>query len=144
MTKWRVSKDGAMEEIPEEVKEPSEGDTYYTTTIIEEEKEAPPWNEVDWPFEQMFGDQILVQVSGFKYNGRIFIPPKQRNSPTKGVVVMVGPLVDDVKPGELILYSQFAGYLLTFDGIPKCRVMARSELLGRLKPEAPALLSEGS
>jgi hypothetical protein len=116
----------------------------FLKSLPPEEEKHKDYTEIDWPFEELLGDHLLIYISEFRYSGRIVIPDHAKRLPTKGVVVMTGPLVTDIEIGQLVLYSQFAGFLLQFEGLPPCRIISRSELLGKLKPTAPRLMAESA
>jgi co-chaperonin GroES (HSP10) len=112
------------------------------TTLLEREPEIVNWETVEWPFEELFERHLLVQIDPFVYRGDVKVPSSARRDPTVGRVVMVGPGVTDLKRGDRILYSQFAGNLLTFETLPKCRILSREEVLGKLKEVTPKLIEE--
>lgn len=107
--------------------------------------EFVPNEEVfEHPFERLLNGHVAVVIDGFQYSGKIVIPDNAKRSPTKGRVVAKADDITDIQVGDRILYSQFAGYLLVFEGLPKMRIMGYSEVLSILKNKAPELVSEGS
>ena len=105
---------------------------------------VPQDTNFEHPFERVLSGHIAVVIDKFQYGGRIVIPEGAKRKPTKGKVIAVADDVKDVKIGDRVLYSQFAGYLLIFDGMPAMRMIGREELLAILKQDAPELIAEGS
>lgn len=95
------------------------------------------------PFKRVLNGHIIVKIDKFKYKGRIGIPDSAKRKPTTGSVVGVAPDVLDVEMGDKILYSQFAGYLLKFQGLPLLRCIGRDEVLAVLFDDSPEVESEG-
>lgn len=110
---------------------------------LEVEDEDVP-DPVRWPFKRILNGHIMVKIDKFKYGGRIKIPRQAQNKPTKGRVIGIAENVTDIEVGDKILYSQFAGYLLEFSGIPKTRCIGRDEVLAILWDDAPDVIQEGS
>jgi len=146
---YKFDRTNKLLEVPQE-KEPelveSKDPTFLNkATLLLDRKQIPvDWTKVNWPFEEIYGDHLLVQISEFEYHGALEIPEDSKRDPTMGRVVMIGSEVTDINTGEKVLYSQFAGYLLKFEGVPKCRILGRAEVLGRVKENAPKLVMEGS
>jgi len=92
------------------------------------------------PFERMLNQHLIVEIHAFKHTGRIIIPDKAQRSPTKGTVICVADDITDIKVGDHILYSQFAGYLLNFEGLTPMRVMGYNEVLAILHKDAPDIV----
>jgi chaperonin GroES len=105
---------------------------------------VPVEEEFNHPFERLLSSHIAVVVDKFVYGGRLIIPEIAKRLPTKGRVVAVADNITDIKVGDTILYSQFAGYALIFDGMPKMRMLGYEEVLGILKKNAPELVGESS
>ena len=87
---------------------------------------------------------IFIHIDNFQYKGKIIIPDKNKRQPTKGIVIAVAKDITDIVPGDRVLYSQFAGYLLKFEDVPVCRCLGYTELLAQLEPDAPVLSVEGA
>jgi co-chaperonin GroES (HSP10) len=94
--------------------------------------------------EEPLNDHLFIKIDNFQYTGKIVIPEQNKRMPTKGLVVAVASSITNIKVGDRVLYSQFAGYLLKFGDVPVCRCLGYSELLGRLRPDAPILTVEGA
>lgn len=99
---------------------------------------------VKWPFKRVLNGHLMIKIDNFKYGGRILIPDKAQASPTKGNVVGLADDITDIKLGDKILYSQFAGYLLKFDDTPALRCIGYNEVLAILNDDAPELEKEGA
>ena len=94
--------------------------------------------------EKPLNSHIFVKIDSFQYKGKIVIPENAKHMPTRGLVVAVAEEITDIKVGDRVLYSQFAGYLLKFGDVPICRCLGYTELLSKLKPDAPVLTVEGA
>jgi chaperonin GroES len=105
---------------------------------------VPVDTSFDHPFERLLNSHIAVAIDKFVYSGSIVIPEVAKRRPTKGLVVAVADNVTDIKVGDRVLYSQFAGYLLIFENMPAMRMLGYEEILGILKKDSPELVSEGS
>ena len=97
-----------------------------------------------WPFKGVLNGHLMIEIDGFKYGGKILIPDKHQSKPTKGRVVGLADDITDIKVGDKILYSQFAGYLLKFDGTPALRCIGYTEVLAILNEDSPEIVSEGA
>lgn len=55
--------------------------------------------------------RIIITQNDFVQMGRIIIPDKAQQKPTTGVVVAIGPDVEEglVRLGEMIVFSQYGG-----------------------------------
>ena len=104
----------------------------------------PNEQEFDHPFDRLLNSHIAVAIDGFHYSGKLVIPENAKRRPTKGRVIAVADNVTDVKVGDRVLYSQFAGYLLVFENMPPMRMLGYEEILGILKKDSPELVAEGS
>jgi chaperonin GroES len=104
----------------------------------------PVNTEFEHPFARIMNGHIVIAVDGFHYSGRLTIPEVAKRKPTKGKVIAVADNITDVKIGDRILYSQFAGYALGFEGLPIMRIIGYEEVLAILKEKTPDLVSEGS
>jgi chaperonin GroES len=105
---------------------------------------VPVDTEFDSPFERLLSSHIAVVIDKFVYSGKIIIPDNAQRRPTKGRVVAIADNITDIKVGDYVLYSQFAGYLLIFGGLPAMRMLGYEEILGILKKNSPELVAEGS
>ncbi len=106
--------------------------------------ELVPNDEVfDHPFERLLNNHLAVAIDKFVYSGRLVIPDNAKRMPTKGIVVAVADNINDIQVGDRVLYSQFAGYLLVFEGMPAMRMLGYEEVLSILKKNAPELVKEG-
>lgn len=100
--------------------------------------------KVEWPFKRVLNNHLIVQIDQFQYTGKLVVPDSIKRKPTTGHVVALADDITDIQVGDKILYSQFAGYLLKFSGIPLGRMINYSEVIGVLEEEAPDLESEGA
>src|SRR6266852_897714 len=105
---------------------------------ISNKKPLPPFQFI----ERVLNGHIVLRIDEFKYSGRIHIPDNAKRSHTKGIVVALADDITDIKIGDKILYSQFAGYLLKFEDTPLARCISYSEVLLILRGDAPVLESE--
>jgi chaperonin GroES len=104
----------------------------------------PNNDDVENPFTRVLNDHIVLAIDNFHYSGKLVIPDTAKRKPTKGRVIAIADNIKDIKIGDRVLYSQFAGYLLIFEGMPPLRVIGYSEVLGLLKQDAPDLVGESS
>lgn len=80
-------------------------------------------------------DRILVEPAPVeqKTKSGIIIPDSAKNKSSKGVVVSVGPGKKDesmtLKPGDLVLYDQYAGSELKLED-KMYLIMKQSDVLG--------------
>lgn len=69
---------------------------------------------------KVLGDRVLVravipftELDRVEKEGFLYVPPsvKKANTPppSTGIVIQVGPLVKDLTPGDMIMFSQHAG-----------------------------------
>jgi co-chaperonin GroES (HSP10) len=90
-------------------------------------------------FKKVLNNHVVIEVDEFKYDGRIVIPETAKRSPTKGRVIAKDENVTSVELGDTVLYSQFAGYPIQFQGVTKLRIVGESEILAVLHPDSPKL-----
>jgi co-chaperonin GroES (HSP10) len=112
-----------------------------------EEIEVPVIDPDRLPFEEIFNNHIIVSVDRYERpkGSKIILPQKAKGNSTKGDVLAIADGNSmGLKIGDKILYSQFAGYLLVFEGLPPLRVIGYDEVLGKLKKNAPEMVYEGS
>lgn len=106
-----------------------------------------PWEDVVKAFsfiKRVVNSHIIVRIDDFKYKGQIIIPDKAKRQGTKGRVVALDDVnITDIKVGDHILYSQFAGYLLKFGDTPVARCLGYAEVLSVLHEDIPELSLEG-
>lgn len=48
--------------------------------------------------------------------GSLYIPEQARERSDQGIVKYIGPLVEDIKPGDHVIFSGYTGTLLHIDG----------------------------
>jgi co-chaperonin GroES (HSP10) len=99
---------------------------------------------VKWPFKRILNNHLIVQIDTFQYTGRVLVPDSAKRRPTTGHVVAVASNIIDIKVGERVLFSQFAGFLLKFSGTPYCRSISYEEVVMILTDDAPELEHEGA
>ena len=95
-------------------------------------------------FKRMLNGHLIIHIDAFKYRGRIIIPEKAKHKPTKGLVVSKASDITDIEVGDRVVISQFAGYLLKFEGTPMARCISYSEVLGIVDQSAPEIEEEGA
>lgn len=95
------------------------------------------------PFKKVLNNHIIIKIDKFKYVGRIKVPQGSQGKPTTGTVVAIADGNEDIAVGDKILYSQFAGYLLKFAGLPLLRCIGRDEVLSTLNEDSPDIETEG-
>lgn len=88
------------------------------------------------------GDFALSKV------GRIIIPDKVKKAPTTGVILEVGPGVENYQPGQKVVFGLYSGTVLTYKGWdPKTRINFRilsvDEILATQDEKAPELEGVG-
>lgn len=113
---------------------------------VYEDEEVIEFDTKNLPFKQVKNRHIVVMIDRYKkpINSRVVRPQKAQGAPTKGTVVALDEdNIKDIKIGDKILYSQFAGYLLAFEGIPLMRTIGYDEVLSTLKDDTPELMLEG-
>lgn len=98
------------------------------------------------PFERLLNDHLVVRIDRYRRpkNARVHRPENAQGQPTRGDCVAVADNLKDIHVGDKILYSQFAGFLLVFEGLPLMRVIGYSEVISILKKDAPDLLLESA
>ena len=91
-------------------------------------------------------DRVLVKrlEQEEKTAGGIIIPDTAQEKPVEGVVLMVGPgarsedgkiTPPDVKPGDQVLFGQYAGTEVTVDG-EELVIMKETDILGVIEGKA--------
>jgi co-chaperonin GroES (HSP10) len=93
---------------------------------------------------RMLNSHLLIHLDAFKYRGRIIIPEKQKHRPTKGLVVKVADDIADIKVGDRVVISQYAGFLLKFENTPVARTISYSEVIFIIDQNAPNIEEEGA
>jgi co-chaperonin GroES (HSP10) len=92
-------------------------------------------------FKKILNGHIIVQVNEFSHKGRIIVPDTAQRKPTTGRVIAKAEDVEQVEIGDKLLYSQFAGYALHFEGYPMMRNISQEEVLAILNEDAPEIES---
>lgn len=100
--------------------------------------------EIKHPFKKVLNGHIIIRIDEFRYTGNLIIPEVAKRKPTKGRVIAVADDITDIVVGDCVLYSQFAGYLLSFEGMPLMRTLGYSEVLAILEENAPEMSAEGA
>jgi len=85
-------------------------------------------------------DQLLVkrQDAESVTKGGLFIPDTGKEAPAQGVVISVGPKVEDTKVDEKVLFGKYAGTEIELDGT-KFLIMREEEILGSLAETTDAV-----
>ena len=94
--------------------------------------------------KKMLNSHLLIHLDQFKYHGRIIIPEKQKHKPTKGLVVKIADDITDIKVGDRVVISQYAGFLLKFESVPVARTISYSEVIFIVEQNSPAIEEEGA
>lgn len=63
-----------------------------------------------------------------KTAGGLYIPDKQKEKPATGTILASGPMCVEVKPGDTVIYSKYAGTPLK-DGDVETLLMRESDIL---------------
>jgi co-chaperonin GroES (HSP10) len=111
-----------------------------------EEMPEPVFDLAKLPFKRVLNGHIIIKIDAYARpkGKRVAIPDTAKRAPTKGRVVAKADDITDVEIGDKVLYSQFAGYLLVFEGLPAFRSIGHDEMLAVLKDDAPDLVLEGA
>lgn len=64
------------------------------------------------------GRVVILNDRAVSRIGRIIVPDKAKRRPTSGRVVVVGDDVEGLKPGDRVVFPQFAGTLIGFKDMP--------------------------
>lgn len=79
------------------------------------------------------GSKVLVQLNNRQErSGLIWIPRQAQDTPFTAAVVAIGPWQQDVKPGDTVVISNYAGVEFSFAGEEYIMVDA-SELMARIE-----------
>lgn len=80
---------------------------------------------------QPINDRVLIKQLAAEEvtKGGIVIPELAAEKPAKGKVVAVGPLVEVVKVGDLVIYPAFTGSNVTLDDNSEVLLIKEEELL---------------
>lgn len=92
---------------------------------------------------RMLGDKLLVlpEAAEEKTKGGLFLPEAAKQRPSRGRVYAAGPgkrsnsgelLLMDFFPGDIVLYSQYAGYEIELDGTTYL-VLSEGDIFCKLK-----------
>ena len=65
------------------------------------------------------GDRVIVKrlPKPAPVPGAMFLPDSQQRPLNEGMVLAVGPEIDDIEPGEHICFLDFAGTAVEIDGV---------------------------
>ena len=81
---------------------------------------------------------ILVEVDGFKQQGRIIIPENVQRRPTTGTIVAKGlDVLDLLEIGLRVVFGLYSGTVIDFKGQPHYRALRADEILCVITEEAP-------
>jgi len=108
---------------------------------VDSEKEP---TQIKWPFKRVMNRHLILQIDSFQYTGKLVIPDAAKRKPQTGHVVALADDIDDIQLGDKVLYSQFAGYALKFQGTPFCRCIGYDEILAVLNEDSPEIETEGA
>lgn len=115
-------------------------------TVFAEEAPEPEFDISKLPFESIKNNHIIVLIDKYRRpkGRRVILSEKEQRASTKGRVVAIADDITDIKVGDKVLYSQFGGYLLAFEGLPLMRTLSYEEILSTLKKDAPEIIQEGN
>jgi co-chaperonin GroES (HSP10) len=118
--------------------------TSYIDTLgeIVSRDDEEPIASIRWPFKRMLNNHLMVKIDAPPKGGRIIMPQDKKSRPTKGTVIAVADDIKDIFEGDKVLYSQYAGYLLRFAGMPFCRALSYSEVIAVLHNDSPEIEGE--
>lgn len=90
-------------------------------------------------FKKILSGHVVVEISDFKYKGRLVIPDVAQRKPSMGHVIAKADDVEEINVGDKVLYSAFAGYPLQFQQETIMRVMQASEVIAIMAEDSPEL-----
>ncbi len=82
---------------------------------------------------QPIGDRILARVPEVetKTQSGIFLPDNaKKEKPTQATIVAVSSSVEDMKAGDTVVYSKYAGTELQLDGVEYLVLDTKNDILG--------------
>lgn len=79
-------------------------------------------------------DRVVVKQldAETRTKGGIIIPDSVQERPHKGLVIRIGPDVDNTEPGELIMYGKYAGTEFKEDG-QELILMRKTDIMGEFR-----------
>ena len=79
---------------------------------------------------RVLGQRILVQREAVdEAIGHIIIPAKYRSMSQIGIVKAVGPEVEDIVPGDKVLFGRYAGTAIQVEG-KECVLLWARDVMG--------------
>ena len=75
---------------------------------------------------------VLPLEASNKTEGGLYKPETAKEKPTRGKAVAVGPKVDDIKEGDEVLYTKYAGTELMVNN-ETCVVLNMEDIIGVLE-----------
>lgn len=110
------------------------------------EEQEPPLDMSQLPFKKILNNKLVIHIDPYTRpkGQRVHAPDVAKRSPTKGTVVAIAQGILDIEVGDKILYSQYAGYLLRFAGLPLFRVIGYEEVISVLNENTPEISMEGA
>lgn len=80
-------------------------------------------------------DLVLIKPADpLTKTGALFIPTNAQQDQQKGTVVEVGPAATDVKPGDNVVFTKFAGTTIELSGVPHL-LISEEHILGVITEE---------
>lgn len=79
-------------------------------------------------------NRVLVLPSAREHTGKIIIPEKYKDKSSEGKVINVGPDVTQVRVGERVIYSAFAGCDFLVSG-ETLRVVDETDVYAVIEPD---------
>jgi chaperonin GroES len=83
------------------------------------------------PLTPLFDKILIKRLPEFsETGGGILIPEEYREKAMNGEVVSVGPDVEQVRPGQIIMFAKYAGTDITFNDDNQYLILAEKQVLG--------------
>ena len=86
------------------------------------------------PLTPLFDKILIKRPEEFsETDGGIIIPETSREKAMNGKVVSIGPDVEQVTPGQTIMFAKYAGTDITFDDENQYLIISEQDVLGVMK-----------
>lgn len=113
---------------------------------VMEEAPEPQIDMTQLPFKRVLNNHLIIHIDPYMRpkGQKTHVPDSAKRASTKGRVIAIAKDITDIEVGDKVLYSQYAGYLLRFEGFPLMRVIAYTEVLSVLNDDSPEISMEGA